>query len=166
MSKRTHKPDPAQGPVHLLAESFGKPGCVAIHGLPYHYKTCCDHGPEAVKLVYVCEYGTAGRDGYHVALLANGHYDCTCADFVYRKCERGEFCKHITAMRELGLLPSDVADEPHVVEDVCPDCNGVGTYRGDPDAYTCHVCGGDGVVADDPLTFDIIDGVRWTSAVN
>jgi len=46
------------------------------------------------------------KDGkvYDVALTERGHWSCTCQDFIFRRQNAPEPCKHCAALRAFGLL--------------------------------------------------------------
>ena len=54
-----------------------------------------------------------------ITLISAGNYDCTCADFIYRGAGDGRECKHIIAVRELGIMfqIEDGNDIPEWMED-------------------------------------------------
>jgi hypothetical protein len=74
-------------------------GAVAINGTPYTLAVLCDRGQ-------VTGYRLEKPDGTTYDVSREPWPSCDCGDFQFRRWQKDPAgCKHIKALRALGLLP-------------------------------------------------------------
>jgi hypothetical protein len=132
----------------------GIPGLLAINSTPYEVEIIGELPP--VGCLEIDGYRlTKGNGEAHDLCLVNGRWECTCGDWIFRRSVLAEpsrsDCKHIHAIRQLGLpQPRDsYAPDLHEddvitlaeTEDVYVTVNGADTA----DGYEL-----DGIVFDNP----------------
>ncbi len=74
---------------------------LAIDETVYHVRPIrCEYGSDASKC-----YELAKNDGtvYHASRHSHG-FECTCADWVYRRHRTPDPCKHVEALVAMGLM--------------------------------------------------------------
>ena len=95
---KTHKP------VHGTARLF-----VAINGQTYSLRFLESHpeiGAPAWRLQKIMETETGSPSEYDVILSKTGPL-CSCPDFEYRRINTGQSCKHVAALKAVGILRKD-----------------------------------------------------------